>query len=145
MLCYVEIHGRLLHLSIIGYFALLYFGGQCTCPCPCSPDVPCTSTQYSIAQYNYGLFFRITIIEIMIRSEREMNPFLMTIIDPRKRNFGNRTSDLLFSSPVRYQLSNTGSTWTYLTQPCPVERGLNAFKENIYPCQSTQSSQADTD
>ena len=46
--------------------------------------------------------------------DRGINPITMTIINPRKVNgkVRDRTYNLLFSSPVCYQLSYAGSTVT---------------------------------
>ena len=44
-------------------------------------------------------------LEATDSGERGMNPVAMTIINPRKNigRAGDRTSDLMFSSPLRYQ------------------------------------------
>ena len=50
------------------------------------------------------LLSHITIVETTDCGERGMNPVAMTIINPQKEYWpssGDRTSDLLFSSPVR--------------------------------------------
>ena len=56
---------------------------------------------------SHWLLSHITIVETMDRGERGMNPVAMTIFSPRKEYWlsGERTSDLLFLSPQRYQLS----------------------------------------
>ena len=60
---------------------------------------------------SYWLLSHITVVETMDSAEREINPLLMTFINRRKKNrrAGDRASNLLFFSPVRYRLSLTGS------------------------------------
>ena len=55
------------------------------------------------------LFSHITTDKSMDSVERGVNPVAMTINNPRKNTgrAGDRTSDLLFSSPVRHRLSYT--------------------------------------
>ena len=61
------------------------------------------SVQYSFP--GHWLISHITIVEAMDSGERGMNPVAMTILGKNTDRAGDRTSDLLFSSPQRYRLS----------------------------------------
>ena len=79
--------------------------GQCTYPR--FPEY--FFNQYSKEDYFLatGYFPSKTIVETVVRGEKEMNLVAMTIINPRNEigRAGDRTTDSLFSIPAHYRLS----------------------------------------